>query len=226
MPISTINNMLPDSECSFAVRESVDTIIWFSKESNSSTEMKILTIIILHIGICVASHHPHTIPVEGYETELHDLGEHVEIPETPVKIIKITKTVAVKIPVPYPVKVVEKVPYPVHINKPYPVPVPQLVHAPYTPKRHEHLALGDGHSFQGNADNSYQVKENNEHNSPSYNGPAYSGHAPNSEDYAEESPNYTKHNNYYGSNGLESNTAIQQNHYGYNSPTEDVNNYY
>ncbi|XP_022123113.2 uncharacterized protein LOC110998669 [Pieris rapae] len=189
-------------------------------------EPRILTIIFLHIGICVASHNPHTIPIEGYETELHNLGEHVEIPETPVKIIKITKTVAVKIPVPYPVKVVEKVPYPVHINKPYPVPVPQLVHAPYTPKRHEHLALGDNHGFQGNADNSYQVIENNEHNSPSYNGPAYSGHAPIAEDYAEESPSYTKHSNYYGSNGLESNPAIQQNPYGYNSQNQDVNNYY
>lgn len=62
---------------------------------------------------------------------MHDLGQHVEIPETPLKVIKITKTVAVKIPVPYPVKVKEKVPYPVHVAKPYPVPVPQIIKVPH-----------------------------------------------------------------------------------------------
>lgn len=78
-----------------------------------------------------ASHGTYTIPVEGYESKLQVLGQHVEIPETPVKVIKITKTVAVKIPVPYPVKVREKVPYPVHIAKPYPVPVPQIIKVPH-----------------------------------------------------------------------------------------------
>lgn len=158
----------------------------------------------------MASHHQHTIPVEGYESELQNLGEHVDIPETPVRIIKITKTIAVKIPVPYPVKVVEKVPYPVHVNRPYPVPVPQIVHAPYTPKAHEHQALGGDHGFQGNVhehqalgggygnhgndDGSYQLQDNSEYNeSPSYNGPSYNSYAPISEEYA-ISPN--DHNNY------------------------------
>ncbi|XP_046961995.1 uncharacterized protein LOC124531452 [Vanessa cardui] len=100
-------------------------------------------------SICLASHYTHTIPVEGYETELQDLGQHVEVPETPVKVIKITKTIAVKIPVPYPVKVVEKVPYPVHVNKPYPVPVPHIVKVPVAHKpSHGHEALGHGSSYQ------------------------------------------------------------------------------
>ena len=34
------------------------------------------------------SHHVQTIPVENYETELQVLGEHVEIPETPVRVVK------------------------------------------------------------------------------------------------------------------------------------------
>ncbi|XP_063529583.1 uncharacterized protein LOC134740860 [Cydia strobilella] len=77
-----------------------------------------------------ASQHSHIIPVENYETELQDLGLHTETHETPVKVIKITKTIAVKIPVPYPVKVIEKVPYPVHVNKPYPVQVPHVIQLP------------------------------------------------------------------------------------------------
>ncbi|XP_022820339.1 uncharacterized protein LOC111352205 [Spodoptera litura] len=126
--------------------------------------MEIPKLMILLCCACYgfASHHGHTIPVENYETELQVLGESVEIPETPVRVVKITKTVAVKVPVPYPVKVIEKVPYPVHINKPYPVPVPQIVKIPHVespPKLHAHEALGsqDGQShFPGN---SYQVQE-------------------------------------------------------------------
>ncbi|XP_032510678.2 uncharacterized protein LOC116765335 [Danaus plexippus] len=118
--------------------------------------------------LCIASHHGgHVIPIEGYETELQNLGEHVEIPETPVKVIKITKTVAVKVPVPYPVKVYEKVPYPVHVNKPYPVPVPQIIRVPYDQHgpqvAHGHEALDVGHNGQfhnQNNENSYQVQEN------------------------------------------------------------------
>lgn len=125
-------------------------------------------------AICLASHlshHSHTIPVEGYETELQNLGEHVEIPETPVKVIKITKTIAVKVPVPYPVKVVEKVPYPVHVNKPYPVPVPQIIKVPVSHVHghgHEALDVGHGHQFQDRQQdgNSYQVQEEH-HDAPS-----------------------------------------------------------
>ncbi|CAD0196197.1 unnamed protein product [Chrysodeixis includens] len=114
-----------------------------------------------------AAHHVQTIPIEHYETELQDLGQHVDVHETPVRVVKITKTVAVKIPVPYPVKVIEKVPYPVHINKPYPVQVPQIVKIPHVkspPKLHEHEALGgqDGslkiHRASGQHDE-YQVQE-------------------------------------------------------------------
>lgn len=103
---------------------------------------------------CIASEQSHNIPIEGYETELHDLGEHVEIPETPVKVIKITKTIAVKVPVPYPVKVREKVPYPVHVAKPYPVPVPQIIKVPHV------VSPKSDHQYEGGHDgNSYQVQE-------------------------------------------------------------------
>ncbi|KAL4706021.1 hypothetical protein ACJJTC_014243 [Scirpophaga incertulas] len=134
--------------------------------------MEILKILIfLCCTYCaIASHQSHTIPIEGYETKLEDLGQHVEIPETPVKVIKITKTIAVKIPVPYPVKVKEKVPYPVHIAKPYPVPVPQIIKVPHisTPSQHGHErndALFGNH-INGNEGNTYQVQETG-HDAPS-----------------------------------------------------------
>lgn len=149
------------------------------------------------------SHHVHTIPVENYETELQVLGEHVEIPETPVRVIKITKTVAVKVPVPYPVKVIEKVPYPVHINKPYPVAVPHIVKVPHgdsSPQVHAHEALGSQGSQSHYPGNSYQVQEAHSRDGPSnddyygagiqsYNGDN-SGHsqsyAPYNDDYSSE----------------------------------------
>lgn len=125
---------------------------------------KILTILCCTY-FTIASEHTHIIPVENYDTELQDLGQHVEIPETPVKIIKITKTIAVKVPVPYPVKVLEKVPYPVHVSKPYPVPVPQIVKVPQvinvgSQGKSSHESL-DGGSFQGHHfdGNTYQVRE-------------------------------------------------------------------
>ncbi|XP_013134044.1 PREDICTED: uncharacterized protein LOC106099901 [Papilio polytes] len=127
--------------------------------------MKLLKCITLLCCTCIAfaSEHKHIIPVENYDTELQDLGQHVEIPETPVRVVKITKTIAVKIPVPYPVKVLEKVPYPVHVSKPYPVPVPQIVKVPHVITSKDklgHEALDSpyqGHGqFGGNA---YQVQE-------------------------------------------------------------------
>lgn len=111
-----------------------------------------LIILLCCTTICLASHHTHIIPVEGYESKLQDLGEHVDYHETPVRVIKITKTIAVKVPVPYPVKVIEKVPYPVHVNKPYPVPVPHIVKVPVSHKSNygqEAATIG----------NSYQVQE-------------------------------------------------------------------
>nr|XP_012548438.1 uncharacterized protein LOC101743693 isoform X1 [Bombyx mori] len=128
-----------------------------------------LMVLLCYIWCAFASHHSHTIPVEGYETELQDLGQHVEIPETPVKVIKITKTIAVKIPVPYPVKIKERVPYPVHVAKPYPVPVPQIIKVPHI------VTPGNGHnsheaSEDGVQNNSYNVQENHE---PSDGGQSY-----------------------------------------------------
>ncbi|CAH1644963.1 unnamed protein product [Spodoptera littoralis] len=156
-----------------------------------------------------ASHHGHTIPVENYETELQVLGESVEIPETPVRVVKITKTVAVKVPVPYPVKVIEKVPYPVHINKPYPVPVPQIVKVPHVespPKLHAHEALGsqDGQShFPGN---SYQVQE------------AHSRDGPSDDSYGPEIQSYngdnSGHNHGFASYGDESSEGSPGGSYG------------
>ncbi|XP_028171668.1 uncharacterized protein LOC135087923 [Ostrinia nubilalis] len=128
-------------------------------------EVPKLIILLCCTYYCVASHHQsHIIPVEGYDTELQDLGQHVEIPETPVKVIKITKTIAVKVPVPYPVKVREKVPYPVHVAKPYPVPVPQIIKVPHivSPKSgHQHEGGDEGKAYQvqedswSNGENSY-----------------------------------------------------------------------
>lgn len=115
-----------------------------------------------------ASEHSHTIPVENYKTELQELGQHVDLSETPVKVIKITKTIAVKIPVPYPVKVIQKVPYPVHVSKPYPVPVPHIVHVPHpgkpkSPVGHDPIDASHASHEGGHEDSQYQVQE-----SPSY----------------------------------------------------------
>ncbi|CAG5021843.1 unnamed protein product [Parnassius apollo] len=117
--------------------------------------------------IVFASQHTHIIPVENYDTELQELGQHVEYPETPVKVVKITKTIAVKVPVPYPVKVIQKVPYPVHVSKPYPVPVTQIVKVPHIVNvgskdkgGHEALNVPSYQSNQQFGSNSYQVQEN------------------------------------------------------------------
>lgn len=96
--------------------------------------------------------------MEEYSTELQDLGQHVEYKETPVRVIKITKTVAVKVPVPYPVKVIEKVPYPVHVAKPYPVSVPQIVRVPHDSPAHAHAPQPQPAHVYG--DHSYNVHEN------------------------------------------------------------------
>ncbi|KAJ8726313.1 hypothetical protein PYW07_001011 [Mythimna separata] len=168
------------------------------------------------------SQHVQTIPVENYETELQVLGEHVEIPETPVRVVKITKTVAVKVPVPYPVKVIQKVPYPVHINKPYPVPVPQIVKVPHVespPQVHAHEALGSQGSQSHYPGNSYQVQEAHSRDGPaeedsygpeiqSYNGGGNSGHssfAPYSDGYSAEGSSGNSYgepsSSYYGNSG-------------------------
>lgn len=133
----------------------------------------------------MASHHSYTIPIEGYETELQNLGQHVDIPETPVKVVKITKTIAVKIPVPYPVKVREKVPYPVHIAKPYPVPVPQIIKVPHivSPKSgHAYGNTASGHDspqnpFQdkGQPGNAYNVEEASSDDDGSFGVNSYNG---------------------------------------------------
>ncbi|XP_075992236.1 uncharacterized protein LOC142987392 [Anticarsia gemmatalis] len=188
-------------------------------------EIPKLLLLLCSACCCLASHESHdshTIPVENYETELHDLGEQVIIPETPVKVIKITKTVAVKVPVPYPVKVIEKVPYPVHISKPYPVPVPQIVKVPHveSPERlPEHEAIGSNDDIlhhAGGLQGNYQVQElhsqdgasNKNSYEPevqSYNGD-HSGHSQNFAPYGDD----------YSSEGSSGNTyeAPSQNYYG------------
>lgn len=171
----------------------------------------------IHYGYA-SHHHSHTIPVEGYETKLEDLGQHVEIPETPVKVIKITKTIAIKVPVPYPVKVIQKVPYPVHISKPYPVHVPQIVHVPAPTHKY------GGHDHTSNQGNEqaglYQVQEGS-HEPDGYSGPAQeqsydggnSGHNQNTESLAEEYPSQ-------GSYGGSSYDAPSHSYYG-NSGNQD-----
>lgn len=164
-----------------------------------------------------ASEHSHTIPVEHYETELQDLGEHVETPKTPVKVVKITKTIAVKIPVPYPVKVIERVPYPVHVSKPYPVPVPHIVHVPHPSKPKSlsgHDSIDAGH--EGQQQSSIQDHEKHEdyqvHESPSHDtsdgGHSFSGFTGLGQhfrvqdgDPSSENGSYDGPNNYYGYSG-------------------------
>ncbi|XP_073941714.1 uncharacterized protein [Choristoneura fumiferana] len=134
-------------------------------------------LILLFCTYALASEHTHIIPVEHYETELQDLGQHVEQHETPVKVIKITKTIAVKIPVPYPVKVIEKVPYPVHVSKPYHVQVPHIVQLPAAKKVEFKTSHSGGHSNTGGHQthhdtvetqyNSYKVQEGPSHGSSS-----------------------------------------------------------
>lgn len=125
----------------------------------------------MHHAFAGHSHQSHIIPIEGYETKLQVLGQHVEIPETPVKVIKITKTVAVKVPVPYPVKVKEKVPYPVHVAKPYPVPVPQIIKVPHVvsvPQKDSHQSSQEGGWQSNNGNYGYSAP------SSSYYGPQLS----------------------------------------------------
>lgn len=131
-------------------------------------------LILLFCTYTLASEHTHVIPVEHYETELQDLGQHVEQHETPVKVIKITKTIAVKIPVPYPVKVIEKVPYPVHVSKPYPVQVPHIVQLPAAKKVEWKPSHSSGHSNSDShhdtletQDDFYKVQEGPSHGSSS-----------------------------------------------------------
>ncbi|KAF5282084.1 hypothetical protein FQA39_LY00609 [Lamprigera yunnana] len=62
--------------------------------------------------------------------QLQDLGTIYE-GILPPKVVKISSTVALKIPKPYPVKIPHNVPYPVHVDKPYPVPVTHLVKVPH-----------------------------------------------------------------------------------------------
>lgn len=145
--------------------------------------------------------------MENYETELQDLGEHIDNHETPVKLVKITKTIAVKIPVPYPVKVIQKVPYPVHVSKPYPVPVPHIVHVPHPsqPKSLSgHEAVDVNH---GDQDSHYQVQESPSFNTPSgghsfqgYSGQrqSFGGH---DGDHSSEGGSYDAPNNYFGHSG-------------------------
>lgn len=79
-------------------------------------------------------------PGYGYHTDSlyeipknEELGTYVGKHTLPPKIIRIVKTVAVKVPVPYPVKVPYPVRVPVHVPQPYPVHVQKLVkvHEPY-----------------------------------------------------------------------------------------------
>ncbi|XP_012215091.2 E3 ubiquitin-protein ligase RNF12-B-like [Linepithema humile] len=58
------------------------------------------------------------------------ISQSVHLHEVPTKVIKVIKTVAIKIPVPYPVKVPHHIPFPVPVKHPVAVPVPQIVKVP------------------------------------------------------------------------------------------------
>lgn len=117
------------------------------------------------------SQHLQHIPVPGYNPKIQLLGQHVDLHEIPTKIVKITKTVAIKIPVPYPVKIPHNVPYPVHVNKPYPVPVPQIIKVPHpvpvpVSSGHHDSGLGHGGGDGGHFDTSSHFQNQ----APSYGG--------------------------------------------------------
>ncbi|XP_049866026.1 uncharacterized protein LOC126366815 [Pectinophora gossypiella] len=198
--------------------------------------MEIPKLIILLCCTCsiFASEYSHTIPVENYETELQVLDTHVDIPEPPVKVVKITKTVAVKIPVPYPVKVIEKVPYPVHVSKPYPVPVPQIVHVPqpaHPPAKQQHHqqheALDAPHGgFQqhGQQEGSYNVQEDDSHEN------APQGHSFEPQEHQSFGGN-SDHNLHFGasddghSGSFGSSYDAPNNYYGYAGDNGDNGSY-
>lgn len=64
------------------------------------------------------------------EQPIQDLGTISE-GEVPADSVRVTKTITIKVPQPYPVEVSNPVPYPVEVAKPYPVPVTKLVHVPH-----------------------------------------------------------------------------------------------
>ncbi|XP_055545357.1 putative cyclin-dependent serine/threonine-protein kinase DDB_G0272797/DDB_G0274007 [Wyeomyia smithii] len=68
--------------------------------------------------------------LEKASEKLIDLGTVIAPHKVPPKTVKITNTVAVKVPVPYPVKVPIPVPVPIPVNKPIPVPVPKIINVP------------------------------------------------------------------------------------------------
>ncbi|KAK9711675.1 hypothetical protein QE152_g25344 [Popillia japonica] len=63
------------------------------------------------------------------DLQIQDLGTMTE-GEVPPESVKVTKTITVKIPQPYPVSVPHPVPVPYSVPKPVPVPVTKLVHVP------------------------------------------------------------------------------------------------
>ncbi|GBP40320.1 hypothetical protein EVAR_86466_1 [Eumeta japonica] len=189
---------------------------------------RILILFAVCIHCCLAGE-SYTIPIEGYETKLQVLGQHVDIPETPVKVIKITKTIAVKIPVPYPVKVKEKVPYPVHVAKPYPVPVPQIIKVPHivkVPQKSGHdggwhggadEGTGNSGDFGGNSPGSYTHEGNT----------GFGGHS--GQDFSrayqvhEQDPasgsgqDYSGHSDSYDGGPVSNNRVGNDDHYGEDS---------
>ncbi|GJQ86654.1 hypothetical protein Trydic_g15756 [Trypoxylus dichotomus] len=63
------------------------------------------------------------------DQQIQDLGTITE-GEVPPESVRVTKTITIKIPQPYPVDVPHPVPVPYSVPKPVPVPVTKLVHVP------------------------------------------------------------------------------------------------
>lgn len=78
------------------------------KRKNSTLEYKIVLIQLALIAFLAttstrASHFGYDAPLYNINPRL--ISQSVQLKEIPTKVIRITKTVAVKVPVPYPVKV-------------------------------------------------------------------------------------------------------------------------
>lgn len=105
----------------------------------------------------------------GYPIQTIDLGTFVGKHHLKPNTIKVTRTVQVKVPVPYRVNVPHPLPYPVPVPKPYPVEVPKYIKVKeqvpvYVPvhsgghhdHHHQHNGGSDGYSSNNQGYGQYQ----------------------------------------------------------------------
>lgn len=100
------------------------------------------------------------------QVQYENLGSYVGKHNVPPKEIKVTKTVAVKVPVPYVVKVPHSIPYPVQVVKTFPVPVTKIVkvheQVPVHPPNYHHQQQ----HLEQSSNQVEQIKESGRYTSP------------------------------------------------------------